>query len=187
MDQFYLGVSVGLSLAAGVAATLLLKAPLQRFFAERNRQRELDALFEATTRQQQLERWNRRRELYVSFRTAAVALIEEFADGGGRWASFYMARDLLRDVKERGAPPAALAARQMCFVGQMMLNTGFTEELSVKFDQALRRYDIACRDDLAAMEHVSGKADDTHPAPFDPDATDAVEDELHRRQINVLR
>ena len=36
----------------------------------------------ANNRQQQLERLNERRELYLYFRNAAAAMVEELADGG---------------------------------------------------------------------------------------------------------
>jgi hypothetical protein len=48
----------------------------------RRQERELEQLFEANNRQQQLERLNERRELYLSFRNAAAAMVEELADGG---------------------------------------------------------------------------------------------------------
>lgn len=187
MDSFYLGLSVGLSVTLCVIGALLARGPLQEFMAARRRQQELDALFEATTRQARMENWTRRRELYLSFRNAASGLVEELADGGGRWASFYLARDLLREVNERGVPDTALAARQMCFVCQMMLNSGFSDELSVKFHQAVRRYDIACRDDLAQLEQSHWPGGETTQQPFDPESTDKVPDTPRRRYFNVLR
>lgn len=48
----------------------------------RRQERKLEQLFEANNRQQQLERLNERRELYLSFRNAAAAMVEELADGG---------------------------------------------------------------------------------------------------------
>lgn len=187
MDSFYLGLSIGLSVAVCVVAAVLVRGPLLEYLAARRRRQELDALFAATTRQLRLDNWQRRRELYAAFRNAAAGLVEELADGRGRWASFYLARDLLRDVNERGAPDAALAARQMCFVCQKMLNSGFSDELSVKFDQSARRYDVACRDDLANMELTSSPGSGSPQPSFDPDSTDEVPDTLRRRYYNVLR
>jgi hypothetical protein len=48
----------------------------------RRQERKLEQLFEANNRQQQLERLNERRELYLYFRNAAAAMVEELADGG---------------------------------------------------------------------------------------------------------
>jgi len=187
MGSFYLGLSVGLSLTLCVVMLVLLRPVLQDLFARRRHQEELDALFEATTQQLQMDSWNRRRDRYLAFRNAAASLVEELADGGGRWANFYLARDLLRDVNDHGTPDAALAARQMCFVCQMILNTGFTDELSVKFDQAVRRYDVACRDDLANLEQPSWPGSETAQQPFDPEATDEATGVPRRSYFNVLR
>lgn len=187
MDSFYFGLSVGLSLAICVVMVVLMRPVLKDYFSRRQRQQELDVLFEASNRQLRMESWNRRRELYLSFRNTAAGLVEELADGGGRWASFYLTRDLLRDVNDRGTPDAALAARQMCFTCQMMMNTGFTDELSVKFDQAVRRYDVACRDDLANLEQSSWPGGETTQQVFDPDATEETTMASRRRYFNVLR
>jgi len=187
MNSFYLGLFVGLTLTICVVMVVLMRPVLKEFFSGRRRQQELDALFEASTQQLRMESWNRRRELYLSFRNAAAGLVEDLADGGGRWASFYLARDLLRDVNDRGTPDAAVAARQMCFSCQMMLNTGFSDELSVKFDQAVRRYDVACRDDLANLEQSSWPGGETTQQPFDPEATDESTVSSRRRYFNVTR
>ncbi|UCG74285.1 MAG: hypothetical protein JSV45_07930 [Chromatiales bacterium] len=187
MDSFYIGLSVGLSLTLCVVVIALLCPLLIAFFNRRRRQREMEAMFEASSRQLRMESWNRRRELYLSFRNAAAGLVEELADGGGRWASFYLTRDLLRDVSDRGTPDAALAARQMCFTCQMLMNTGFSDELSVKFDQAVRRYDVACRDDLANLEHSSWPGGETTRQVFDPEATEEATGSSRRRFFNVLR
>jgi hypothetical protein len=187
MGSFYFGLSVGLSLAICVVTIVLLRPILKDFFTGRMRQQELDALFEANTQQLRMDSWNRRRELYLSFRNAAAGLVEELADNGGRWASFYLTRDLLRDVNDRGTPDAALAARQMCFACQMMLNSSFSDELSVKFDQAIRRYDVACRDDLANLEQPSWPGGETTRQPFDPEATEESTMASRKRYFKVLR
>lgn len=186
MDSFYLGLSVGLTIAVCVIVAIVARGPLQEMIGARKRKRELDALFEASARQVRMEHWSRRREMYLSFRNAVAGLVEELADGGGRWANFYLARDLLRDINDRGVPDAALAARQMCFICQMMLNTGFSDDLSVKFDQAVRRYDIACRDDLSSLEQ-STWPDETADPSFDPEATDEMKAKSTRRYFKVLR
>lgn len=187
MNSFYVGLSAGLGLAICVAMIVLLRPVLKDFYAGRRRQKELAAESAASTQQLRLENWNRRRELYLSFRNAAVGLVEELADGGGRWASFYLARDLLNDVSDRGAPDAAAAARQMCFNCQMMLNSGFSDELSVKFDQAVRRYDLACQDDLADIEQAAWPGDETTQKLIDAEETNEKKESSSRRYFKVER
>ncbi len=150
MDRLYLGFALGLCVVLGVLAGILVYRPVGDWLAERRREREMRRIFEQTNRQQQLERLARRRELYLGFRNAAAAMVEELADGAGRWSSFYLTRDLLHEITAKAEPAVAMAARQMCFVAQVMLNEGFSDELSVRFDQAMHRYDTACREDLAA-------------------------------------
>jgi len=187
MDQLNFVVAVGLSLAIGALLGLLLRSPVQQYFSVRRQERELAQLFEATNRQQQIERLNERRDLYLSFRNAAAAMVEELADGGGRWASFYLARDLLRELNNRARPDVAMAARQMCFVCQVMLNSGFSDELSVKFDRALQRFEAACQQDLAVgAETPVWPAEDSSAGSPD-EAETASTDEPRRRYFHVMR
>ncbi|HHQ15020.1 MAG TPA: hypothetical protein ENK16_08310 [Chromatiales bacterium] len=155
MDRLFLGFALGLCILLGVLAGVLVYRPVGDWLAERRREREMRRIFEQTNRQQQLERLARRRELYLGFRNAAAAMVEELADGAGRWSSFYLTRDLLREITAKAEPGVAMAARQMCFVAQVMLNEGFSDELSVRFNQAMHRYDTACREDLAVAEQQS--------------------------------
>lgn len=185
-------IAVALSLLLGVGLGLWLRRPLQRYLDGRRQARELEQLFAATNRQQQLERVNERRELYLAFRNATTALVEELADGGGRWATFYLARDLLAAINAKAGPEVALAARQVCFLCQVMLNEGFSDSLSVKFMQSLGRFEDGVRADLAA--EADGRA--WPPAPVTPTGPgrlpvadpDAAGNSGSRRQyFNVLR
>jgi hypothetical protein len=172
MQTFYLGFSFGLTLAVCLFIATFARAPLQELVARRHRQRDLDESFAATSRQVRMEQWNRHREIYQSFRDATAGLVEAHADGSGRWSNFYLARDLLQDVAGTGSPETAIAAQQMCSLCQRMLNSTLTEELSVKFEQAVRRYDVACRDDLANLEKTSAPGNEDRTAAFDPESTD---------------
>jgi len=188
MDPVYLGVLIALSLALGAALGIWLRIPARRYFESRRRSRELQQLFETTNRQQQLERLNQRRDLYLNFRNAAAALVEELADGGGRWASFYLVRDLLRDVNARATPDVALAARQLCFICQVMLNEGFSDSLSVKFNQNLQRYEESCREDLAAEAQRPSWPPEPDAGPAAADAGASANSTVARRQyFHVLR
>ncbi len=148
MDRVYLALSLGLCVALGVMAGFMLRGPVHRYIEMRKDQRELDALFAATSRQRELQRIQEMRQLLRSFRDAATGLVEELADGGGRWASFYLTRDLLREVLAQASPGIVMPARQMCFVCQRMLNDGFSDELEVRFSQAVARFESACQDEL---------------------------------------
>ncbi len=199
MDRFYLGFALGLCILLGVLAGVLVYRPVGDWLAERRREREMRHMFEQTSRQQQLERVAKRRELYLGFRNAAAAMVEELADGAGRWSSFYLTRDLLREITTRAEPAVAMAARQMCFVAQVMLNEGFSDELSVRFDQAVHRYDAACREDLAVEAQrpswpsdaggggtVRGRHDAAVPGSVEPEEAPGNEQPQQRRYFRVL-
>ena len=85
-----------------------------------------------------------------------------------------------------------MAARQMCFVCQVMLNSGFSDELSVKFDQALRRFEAACQQELAAgTEAPVWPGEETTADISTADTSDETDvtaaDERRRRYLNVMR
>ena len=187
MQTFYLGFSFGLTLAVCLFIATFARVPLQDLIASRRRQRDLDESFAATSRQVRMEQWNRRREIYRSFRDATAGLVEEHADGSGRWSSFYLARDLLRDVTGSGSQETTLAAQQMCFICQKMLNSTLTEELAGKFEQAVRRYDVACRDDLANLEKVTAAEGQAPAGSFDPESTDEFVESPAPRALRLFR
>lgn len=191
MNPVYLGIGIGIGVSVMLAAGLWLRRPLRDYLLARRHEAETRRIFEETNRQLQLERVNQRRGLYLNFRNAAAGLVEELADGGGRWGGFYLTRDLLRELNARASPEVAMAARQMCFVCQVMLNEGFSDELSVRFDQSAHRYDEACREDLT--RELSAPAWPLPVNPLDPAA--ALESEAsarnsggpRRRTFQVLR
>lgn len=169
MDALYLGIGLG----AGMAGGLLLYRPLVARWRAHREARERRRQFEETSRQQALERIRDRRELYEDFRRSAARLVEELADGGGRWSTFYLVRDQLRLITAMADADVAMAARQVCFVCQVMLNEGFSDELSVRFNQALRRFDEVMQAELAERTAAISRGDcieaDTVPLEEPPD------------------
>ncbi len=155
MDALYLGIGLG----AGIAGGILLYGPLAARWRARREARERRRQFEATSRQQAMERIRDRRELYEAFRQTAARLVEELADGGGRWSTFYLVRDELRLITAMAEAEVAMAARQVCFVCQRMLNEGFSDELSVRFNQALRRFDDTMQAELAERTAAISRGD----------------------------
>ena len=156
-------ISIGLAIVIllGAIAVALLRVPLSNYLQRRMAERELRRLFAATARQRQLENINARRDLYQRFRTASIGLVEELANGTGRWGVFYEIRDHLRGINSKATPGVASAARQMCFACQVMLNEGFSDRMTVRFKQALQRFDAACREDLALeLDQTDGSLDE---------------------------
>ena len=182
MEGNTLGVIVTLSLGLGILAGILVRGQVQEHLESRRRERDLQRLFEQTNRQKQLERLNARRELYAGFRNAAAGLVEELAAGAGRWASFYVTRDLLWEVNMKAPADVALAARQMCHVCQLMLNEGYSDAQAVRFTQALQRFDEACREGLTHDFSVGSVAADS-PAAAPPQQAALPA----RRYFRVLR
>ena len=151
MDSKLLAIIVGLALLAGAGLGVLIWNSLANWLRRRREAKALRELFEETNRQRTLELINRRREIYLGFRKAATALVEELADGGGRWGAFYVVRDTLAAMNNGSDPEIALAAKQMCFVCQQMLHDGFSDEMYVRFNQALQRFDGATEEDLKTI------------------------------------
>ena len=75
----------------------------------------------------------------------------------------------------------------MCFLCQKMLNSTLTEDLSVRFDQAVRRYDVACRDDLANLEKASVPDGQALDVALDPESTDEFVESRAPRVLRLFR
>lgn len=188
MDALYLGIGLG----AGMAGGLLLYGPLVARWRAHREALERRRQFEETSRQQALERIRDRRELYEDFRQSAARLVEELADGGGRWSTFYLVRDQLRLITAMADTEVAMAARQVCFVCQVMLNDGFSDQLSVRFNQALRRFDEVMQAELAERTAAISRGDcieaETVPLEELPNEhADGATSSGRARYFNVLR
>ena len=151
MDSRLLSIIIVLAVLAGAGVGALIWNSIAFRLKKRREAKALRELFEETNRQRTLELINRRKEIYLGFRNASTALVEELADGGGRWGAFYVVRDTLAAMSERADPEISLAAKQMCFVCQQMLHEGFSDEMYVRFNQALQRFDLATEVDLKTI------------------------------------
>ncbi len=167
MDSRLLSIIIVLALVAGAGVGALIWNSIAFRLKKRREARALQELFEETNRQRTLELINRRREIYLGFRRAATALVEELADGGGRWGAFYVVRDTLSAMGGRADVEISVAAKQMCFVCQQMLHEGFSDEMYVRFNQALQRFDLATEADLKTISSdpnwAIGNEDITEP------------------------